>query len=108
MTDPLDEAIRALTSHERRQPLTALTEHDPHQYESFDDLDGLYFESVENKEKLHIGLHHHHLPRLEAAGLIEWHHADREISKGPKFGEIRPILRILDSETRHPEVTNDL
>jgi hypothetical protein len=36
-----------------------------------------------------------HLPMLEAEGIIEWDRETGEISKGPNFEEIEPLLRLM-------------
>lgn len=46
-------------------------------------------------ENLQTELHHNHLPRLEEVGLIRWDTASTEISRGPRYDEIEPILQAL-------------
>lgn len=41
-------------------------------------------------------LMHSHLPKLEGAGYIEWDRDTGEISKGPCFEEIRPLLDLIE------------
>lgn len=41
-------------------------------------------------------LKHVHLPELEDAGYIEWDRETGEISKGPHFGDIEPLVELLE------------
>jgi len=36
-----------------------------------------------------------HLPMLEAEGIIEWDRETGEISKGPNFEEVEPLLQLM-------------
>lgn len=45
-------------------------------------------------------LENEHLPMLEEAGFIEWNPATGEISEGPNFDEIKPILELIRN---HPD-----
>lgn len=40
---------------------------------------------------------HTHLPKLEAAGYIDWDRDSGEISKGPRFDEIDPLLELFEN-----------
>lgn len=42
-----------------------------------------------------VELHHHHLPKLDSHGVIEWDRETRTVSRGPEFDEIRPFLELL-------------
>lgn len=44
-----------------------------------------------------IALTHNHLPKLAEAGYIEWDRDTGEISKGPRFDEIEPLLDLIES-----------
>ncbi len=45
-----------------------------------------------------------HLPRLAAAGLVDWDPGTRLVGRGPAFDEIEPLLRYLDdNRERLPE-----
>lgn len=39
----------------------------------------------------------HERERLEEYGFIEWDKENSEVSKGPAFDEIRPLLELLDN-----------
>lgn len=47
-------------------------------------------------DDLRAAFHHIHLPFLESMGLVEWEAGDTTVGKGPNFGEIRPVLEVLD------------
>lgn len=47
-------------------------------------------------EDLEVELVHTHLPRLEEEGYIEWDRESGEISKGPRFEEIEPLLELIE------------
>lgn len=51
-------------------------------------------------ENLEFDLVHNHLPKLEEAGYIEWDRDTGEISRGPRFDEIEPILELIEN---HPD-----
>jgi len=42
-----------------------------------------------------VSMNHVHLPKLANYGFIEWDEANHEVSKGPNFDEIRPLLELL-------------
>lgn len=54
---------------------------------------------VAEAELAEIELQHAHLPKLEAAGYIEWDPDSRTISRGPDFSDIEPLLRLLKEYT---------
>ena len=42
-------------------------------------------------------LSHNHLPMLEALGYVEWNEPEETIQKGKRWGEIEPLLELLDT-----------
>jgi hypothetical protein len=40
-------------------------------------------------------LRHVHLPKLVAHGYIDWNEETWQVTRGPKFDELRPLLRVL-------------
>lgn len=50
-----------------------------------------------NKEQIETDLTRNHLPKLEEAGYIEWDRDTGEISKGPRFDEIKPLLELIEN-----------
>ena len=57
-------------------------------------------------DRMQIQLRHIHLPKLEDEGVIEWNQDTQTVSRGPRFEEIEPVLRLLAAnQSRFP---NDL
>lgn len=52
---------------------------------------GESFDEVSYTEMYHI-----HLPKLADCGFIEWNREELEITEGPNFDEIRPLLELLN------------
>ncbi|MFB6150614.1 MAG: hypothetical protein ABEJ40_02295 [Haloarculaceae archaeon] len=46
-------------------------------------------------DPLAVRLRHVHLPKLAAAGLVEWDRDAGAVSRGPRFGEAEPLLELL-------------
>lgn len=49
-----------------------------------------------NVEEVESDLEQTHLPMLEEEGYIVWDRESGEISKGPRFDEIEPVLKLLE------------
>lgn len=47
-------------------------------------------------DTIQLELEHKHLPKLEEAGYIEWDRETGDISTGPKFDEIEPLLELIE------------
>lgn len=47
-----------------------------------------------------VQLYHAHLPKLEAAGVIEWDRETETVSRGPQFSAVEPVVRLL-AENEH-------
>jgi hypothetical protein len=41
-------------------------------------------------------LYHQHLPKLAAAGYVEWEPTEGTVRPGPQFAEVEPVLALLD------------
>lgn len=52
-----------------------------------------------DSDALEIQLTHNHLPKLADEGYIEWDRDTGEISKGPRFDEIEPLLELIENYT---------
>lgn len=86
--------LDALSDPYRRQLLIALLKSNP---QDDDDLDPLDLLAVgEDNKTLETELVHNHLPKLEEMGIIEWDREAGEISVGPNWGEIAPVLELID------------
>ncbi|WP_245852993.1 DUF7344 domain-containing protein [Natrinema ejinorense] len=48
---------------------------------------------------------HIHLPKLAEYGFVEWNRDDHVVTRGPRFGEVRPVLEFLNGQRddRHLE-----
>ena len=97
----VEHLLDALTSIQRRKLLMALLDHNPQ-----DDSPTIIGDNqTEEEEMTHlIDMKHVHLPKLEEYGFITWDQDNNEVTRGPKFEEIRPLLRLLkDNEDALPE-----
>lgn len=88
----VDSVLNALESPYRRQLLVALSNHNPQD----DDCDPLNLLSVtEEAAVLESALVDSHLPKLDEMGYISWDQTTNEISKGPDWDEIAPVLKVM-------------
>lgn len=100
-TRTLDDCLDALGHVQRRKLLRALLVHNPQ-----DDDSTRIDPNESNGEELErlVAMKHVHLPKLEDYGYISWDRDTNEVSKGPDFDEIRPLLEVLaDHEEELPE-----
>ncbi|MFC6960854.1 DUF7344 domain-containing protein [Halocatena marina] len=90
----LDTALDLLADRYRRRLLIALLEHNPQ-----DDQDTQIPAEItiadEDLDQLHIQIIHTHLPKLESAGVIVWDRSSNNVSKGPQFDELLPLLQLM-------------
>lgn len=96
-----DNLIDALANIQRRKLLISLLEHNPQ-----DDTPIVIADSDNERDSLErlIPMYHVHLPKLAEYGLIVWDEESHEVTKGPNFDEIRPLLKLLnDHEAELPE-----
>lgn len=89
----VDDLFEALSNPYRRQLLVALVDHNPQHDGDPDPLD-LVSDDVEHGV-LEIHLFHSHLPKLEEMGFITWDRRTREISKGPNWADIEPLITLI-------------
>jgi hypothetical protein len=92
----LDDALVLMASRYRRRLLVALTDHNP-QDDGDTQLPVDVTHEDEELERLRTDMTHVHLPKLEAAGVIEWDRDANEISKGPHFEELRPLVELMEN-----------
>lgn len=87
--------FEVLANEQRRRVLVTLLEHNPQcgKVKVPEDV------GVGGTElaKLRIKYYHLHLPKLDAAGFINWNRDSLEIVKGPSFSEIRPLLELIQN-----------
>jgi hypothetical protein len=48
-----------------------------------------------SSRSLELELRHNHLPKLAAEGFVEWDPRAGVAARGPRFGEVEPVLRLL-------------
>lgn len=89
-----DKCFEALADEYRRTLLVELRKESPQQLSNLVFSDGR--ESLgEADRRLAIRLHHRHLPKLSQYQFIRWDRETDEISQGPHFDELRPLLDFL-------------
>jgi DNA-binding transcriptional ArsR family regulator len=93
----LSELFEILSHESRRRILMAVAQHNPQ------DEDDITSETVADKheeyddalELLKQQLYHTHLPKLADGGFIDWDRDSGTITRGPRFEEIEPLLRLM-------------
>lgn len=88
----LDDAFDALADRERRALLLALMESNP----QADDPVTSKADGGDDELDLLVRMQHVHLPKLEDYGFVEWDRDAGEVTRGPRFEEIEPLLELLD------------
>ncbi|AZH26195.1 DUF7344 domain-containing protein [Haloplanus aerogenes] len=75
--------------------------------------DPLEFAPDAEEERHRIGMIHTHLPKLDDMGVIQWDRETEELSKGPRWDDLEPLLRWMDENRDElpegwlPEPTGD-
>jgi hypothetical protein len=89
----LDRLFDVLSDPYRRRILLLVSDRNPRNEDEFtpEDLGAEYDEF----EFLETDLFHKHLPKLADAGYITWDQSTHLIRRGPRFGEIQPLLRLI-------------
>lgn len=87
-----DDILAALAHVQRRKLLVALLDHNPQ-----DDTPVFIADDKSDLDPIErlVEMRHNHLPKLADYGFIEWDKDVNEVSKGPNFDEIKPILELL-------------
>lgn len=94
----IDETFDVLADETCRRVLLALAEREPQGDAGFRPREALA-DGDDAGDQLQVRLHHVHLPKLEQAELIEWDREGREVRKGSRFEDARPILKRLATYT---------
>lgn len=95
-TRPDSRAFEALAHSYRRQLLLALFDANPQDDDDLDPLDLLAEgETTDDLAVTRLELTHLHLPKLVEIGFIEWDRELGELSKGPNWREIAPLLQLM-------------
>lgn len=87
-----DQTFAALADTHRREILLALAAGD----DDAAPLDALDAVSAPATDRLRLAMHHTHLPKLEAAGLVEWDRSGLSVAPGPAFETVEPILLVIE------------
>ncbi|MFP9191480.1 transcriptional regulator [Natrialbaceae archaeon A-CW1-1] len=90
----MDAFFEALSDIERRRILVDLLVPSPQ-------TDGgtLAVGAVEQQTtESHVALYHTHLPKLADCGFIRWDRDSNEVTKGPRFEDVRPLLEAIDDQ----------
>lgn len=90
----LDDIFTALSHSTRRHVLSTIGERNPRTSGELEpeELVG----SEDERERYRLELYHNHLPSLDAAGFIDWDSETDSITRGPRYDEIRPVIRLMD------------
>lgn len=92
-----DEMMDALAAERRRKLLLSVLEQQPG-----DDPLAAVADAGSDADRL--TMQHAHLPKLAAYGFIEWDRETDEVTAGPKFDDIEPLLELLaDHEDELPD-----
>lgn len=86
-----DDHFDALADEQRREVLLAILDHNPR-----DDRSVTATVRANEERARATELHHVHLPKLKEYGLINWDRERHEVTKGPLFDQIRPLLVLLE------------
>jgi hypothetical protein len=59
-------------------------------------LDEAQRQDGRDRRALRIAYVHIHLPKLHGTGYIDWRKEADEIHRGPRYGEVQPVVGVLD------------
>lgn len=88
----VDDHLDALERYERRRLLLRLSTSNSCGDSSID-FSG--FERDTSELDPLVAMRHLHLPYLEERGFVRWDRKTQQVSKGPRFGEMEPLLQLL-------------
>ncbi|SNZ04955.1 hypothetical protein SAMN06269185_0734 [Natronoarchaeum philippinense] len=89
-----DNAFEALANEHRRTLLLDLLESNP-QYVATNPPPSVRSDLPDAEQQLRMEMYHLHLPLLVDYGFIEWDKDTNEITTGPQFEEVRPLLEVV-------------
>lgn len=89
-TDPssFDDAFDALADPRRRELLVSLLDRDSR-------ADPRVADDEHGSGDL-LAMEHVHLPKLDAYGFVRWDRESGEVTRGPAFDELRPLLELFE------------
>ena len=92
----LSDLFEALSHEYRRRVLIAVAQQNPQdEDEIVSEATDDDHEDDEALEQLQLELYHAHLPKLDEAGFIDWDRESETITRGPRFEEIEPLLKLI-------------
>lgn len=95
--ESVDDLFEALAHVRRRELLVGLLEHDSRTASPEVAPDETISSDATDRS---VKMQHVHLPKLEEYGFIEWNRATDQVTKGPNFEEVRPLLaQVVDRGT---------
>ena len=103
--NPLNESFEVLSHQFRRRILMAVARQNLENEEDIvSESMGDVHEKDEALETLQLQLYHRHLPKLAESGFINRDRDSDTITRGPRFEEIEPLLRLMhDHQEQLPE-----
>lgn len=96
MTPPELGIYEALVHPYRRRLLLAMLRADRHDVAYPNPLEFSPVVQGDPGESRRTAMTHNHLPKLDDMGIVRWDRAAEELSKGPKWDDIEPLLRWME------------
>jgi len=84
----IDRQLKLLHKRERRLILQALLHR-----EGVTDVSAVV---EDDRTETLLTYEHSHLPELASAGYIQWHRETGEVSRGPRFDDVAPLIELLE------------
>jgi len=97
MTPPDLGIYEALVHPYRRRLLLAMLKADRHGVAYPNPLEFAPVVQGDPGKSRRIAMTHNHLPKLDDMGIVRWDRAEEELSKGPEWDEIEPLLRWMEA-----------
>lgn len=102
----LSELFEILSHEHRRRVLVAVARHNPRDEDEIESKSAVNeHEDDETIELLKQQLYHVHLPKLDESGFVNWDRDAGHVTRGPRFEEIEPLLRLM--RDHQDELPND-
>jgi hypothetical protein len=95
MSGEVDDVFEALNDKHRRAILLGL-------FESGDSGLEVGRSSSGQSEQAALVRSHLHLPKLDDYGFVMWHRDQNRVVRGPRFGEVEPLLDYLSDREVDP------
>ena len=92
----VDQLFTALSHPTRRHILFALDEQNPRD-DTASESPTVRADDEAFADRIHT-LYHNHLPHLADVGCIEWDCDTNTVTRGPRFEDIEPLLRLMQNQ----------